>query len=589
MRSGQYPAPWGGRFIYTSTEDNSIVMGIAYGTLIESAIGTKQIDVIYGNAFGNDLQGGGSGDILVGGGGNDNYIYLENTESRYESPDTIRAFGVSGGNIDRIDLQRAGFDTYVGQRSLVAGNGLRELSFDNTTGTLVGDIDDDGLADFAVAVPGRRASHFQEGVNLLLADPPARQANDHSVSARISSDGRFVAFNSNATNFVPDDTNGFGDVFVYNRASGTTELASVDNAGNQASSQSGSPSAINANGRFISFNSDATNLVAGDTNGTSDVFVHDRTADITERVSVGSAGSQGNGLSSDPAISGNGRFVAFASNSNNLMLNDTNLRGDIFVHDRTTDITERVSVTSAGAQGNAQSAAPTISADGRFVAFLSEASNLVSNDTNGAQDLFVHDRTTDTTARVSVGNTGGQGNGGSFSHVISGDGRFVAFASSSSNLVSNDTNDALDVFIRDRVSGTTARVSVGNTGNQGNGDSSVEAISPDGRFVAFSSTASNFVPGDTNGANDIFIRDRSSGTTQRVSLSDAGTQGNGDSGGATISADGRFVAFSSIANNLVSGDTNGFVDIFIRDRSGSGNTTIASNASLPTDANDFLL
>jgi Tol biopolymer transport system component len=248
------------------------------------------------------------------------------------------------------------------------------------------------------------------GVLALLA-PPAGAGTTERVSvdsagnegnsfvqrnASISADGRFVAFTSFATNLVPGDTNRRDDVFVRDRLTGTTELVSVDSAGNQGNRDSGSP-AISADGRFVAFHSVATNLVPGDTGNMTDVFVRDRLTGTTQRVSVDSAGTEGNGASVEPAISGDGRFVAFYSFATNLVPGDTNGDGDVFVHDRQTGTTERVSVDSAGNQGSAISDGfrkVSISADGRVVAFVSVATNLVPGDTNGGSDAFVHDRQT---------------------------------------------------------------------------------------------------------------------------------------------------------------------------------------------------
>ena len=226
--------------------------------------------------------------------------------------------------------------------------------------------------------------------------------------------------------------------------------------------------------------------------------------------------------------------------------------------------TKRVSVDSLGAQGIGDSEGPSISAHGRFVAFYSSAANLVGSDTNGARDVFVRDRKTGKTTRVSVNSHGAQANGESFAAPISADGRFVAFLSSASNLVGGDTNGARDVFVRDRKAGKTRRVSVDSHGAQGNGDSFIPSISADGRFVAFYSDAANLVAGDGNAAGDGFVRDRKAGRTKRVSVASHGTQGNDTSFPPSISADGRFVAFTSLANNLVAGDTNGASDIFAR-------------------------
>jgi Tol biopolymer transport system component len=294
---------------------------------------------------------------------------------------------------------------------------------------------------------------------------------------------------------------------------------------------------------------------------------------VTERVSVDSSGTQENNACRSPSISADGRYVAFYSYADNLVSGDTNGTWDVFVRDRQSGTTERVSVDSLGAQGNDFSYTPSISADGRYVAFMSKATNLVGGDTNGAWDVFVRDRQGATTERVSVDSLGSQGNGGSNVPSISADGRYVAFQSNATNLVSGDTNGSPDVFVRDRQTGTTERVSVDSGGVQGNGTSSLPSISADGRHVAFESYASNLVSGDTTWWQDVFVRDRQSGTTERVSIDSFGAQGNGFSDKPSISADGRYVAFRSDASNLVSGDTNGWHDAFVRDRCGSAATS----------------
>jgi Tol biopolymer transport system component len=228
-----------------------------------------------------------------------------------------------------------------------------------------------------------------------------------------------------------------------------------------------------------------------------------------------------------------------------------------------------VSLSSTEATGNNSSFSPSISAEGRYVAFFSYASNLVPNDTNGSADVFVRDRQNGTTARVSLNSAGAQANGESGSVAISASGRFVAFGSAASNLVPGDTNGADDVFVRDRQNGTTRRVSVSSGGTQANADSYVRFISPDGRFIVIVSSASNLVPNDTNGAEDVFLRDTQIGTTERVSLGPSGRQANGDSIFGSISTNGRYVAFSTEANNLGVTDFNETDDVFIRQRGGT--------------------
>jgi Tol biopolymer transport system component len=397
-----------------------------------------------------------------------------------------------------------------------------------------------------------------------------RQSSVGGYLDAISATGRYVVFNSAATNLVRDDTNHAADVFVRDRERGRTTRVSLSSGGKQAHSGSGG-GVISADGRYVAFSSDASNLVPGDTNDRPDIFVHDRKTGRTTRVSLSSAGRQGNGQSYGAVISTDGRYVVFSSDASNLVPHDTNHAADVFVHDRKTGRTTRVSVTSAGkqAEGFASgdgSNGPSISADGRYVAFQSDASNLVPHDTNKVVDIFVHDRKTGRTTRVSVSSSGEQTHGESFAASISADGRSVAFASLASNLVPGDTNQLTDVFVHDRKTGSTTRVSVSSSGGQGDNTSVDPAISASGRYVVFSSDASNLVAGDTNQLPDIFVRDRVAASTRRVSLTKLGGEANGAGGslGADISANGRWVAFESGATNLVPGDTNNAPDVFLR-------------------------
>jgi Tol biopolymer transport system component len=348
---------------------------------------------------------------------------------------------------------------------------------------------------------------------------------------------------------------------------GFTELVSVRSNGKQGNDISGrfSPPAVSASGLVVAFDSVATNLVGGDTNDVDDIFVRDRSSGRTERVSEDSNGKQANGGSFFPAVSGDGRLVAFQSVATNLVPDDTNGVQDIFVHDRLTGVTSRVSVAShSGRQADGASNNAAISDDGRFVAFVSGASNLVPR---GVPGVYVHDLLTGVTELVSVSSDGVPANGFSAPPDISADGRFVTFASFATNLVPGDTNGGFDVFVHDRATGTTVRASVDSAGVEGNGFSSLNpSISADGRFVAFDSDATNLVAGDTNDRRDAFVHDLLTGVTERVSVDSAGNQGNNQSvgpgirGGPTfgpeISGDGRFVAFDSIATNLVPDDTN---------------------------------
>jgi Tol biopolymer transport system component len=330
---------------------------------------------------------------------------------------------------------------------------------------------------------------------------------------------------------------------------------------------------LSANGRAVAFSSNASDLVPNDTNGVSDVFVRDLTAETTTLVSVNSSGTAGgDGGSVQLRLSANGQFVAFQSYASDLVANDTNGASDVFVRDLAAGITTLASINDAGTgSGNSGSFDPRISADGRFVAFVSIASDLVPNDTNNTSDIFVRDAVTGATALVSVNAAGtASGNGGSFELQISADGRFVAFSSIASDLVPNDTNGAADIFVRDLIAGTTTLASVDSSATvSGNGGSSHPRISADGRFVAFDSTASDLVANDTNGTTDVFVRDLMTGTTTLASRNSAsGTSGNNqsllptDSVSQVVSPDGRFIAFEGDASDLVLHDANDARDVF---------------------------
>jgi Tol biopolymer transport system component len=296
----------------------------------------------------------------------------------------------------------------------------------------------------------------------------------------------------------------------------------------------------------------------------------------TERISLGPGGIEGNDASTDPSISSDGMHVAFMSFATNLVAGGTNGKTHIFVRERQTGITTLVSVDSAGTEGNGDSSAPSISGDGRYVAFVSDADNLVGGDSNGFFDIFVHDLQSGATTRVSVDSGGGEGDGPSFNPSISEDGRYVAF-DSDADLVLPDVWGVYEIYVHDRTTGATERVSVDSTGSQGNNHSYSPSISGDGRYVAFESAADNLVAGDTpftmGGFIDIFVHDRTTGATTRVSVDSLGGEGNGESSAPSISADGRYVAFQSDATNLVAGDTNGSTDIFIHDRDTDRNGT----------------
>jgi hypothetical protein len=413
---------------------------------------------------------------------------------------------------------------------------------------------------FALLLTGSATAQV---TSIVSFDVSGQLGNEDAFDPAISSDGRYVAF------FWYDNLT-ISDVFLSDRVTGVIERISVNSNEVPGNNYSYSPS-MTPDLRYVAFWSFASNLVVGDTNGPyphgQDVFVRDRVNGTTERVSIGSLGQQGTEQSDDPSISADGRYVAFSSLAPNLVATDSNGVEDVFVRDRASGTTELVSLDSSGAQGNAASTCYWISGDGRYVTFHSTASNLVAGDTNASRDVFVRDRLNGTTERVSVDSSGAQGNAFSFGGMISADGRYVAFESTASNLVVGDTNGKSDVFLRDRQTTTTERLCIGAGGMQTDGDSSTPVLTPDGRFAAFRSSATNLVVGDTNGRRDVFLRDRLLGTTQLLSIDSNGGQGNADSGiqRPSITPDARYVAFDSRAT-LVPADTNTWHDVYVRDR-----------------------
>jgi len=267
---------------------------------------------------------------------------------------------------------------------------------------------------------------------------------------------------------------------------------------------------MSADGRYIAFRSAASNLVAGDLNGVEDVFVRDRLLGFTTRVSVSSTGVEADsesGYYGNP-ISRDGSIVAFNSSASNLVLDDTNAVPDVFVHDRNTGETKRISISTNGAEGNSGSHLPSMNTDGRFIGFFSHATTLVENDTNGKGDAFVYDRNNNRTIRVSTNANGDQGDGIGGRPVVSMNGRYVAFASSASNMVADDTNGWRDVFFKDLATGEVTRISVDSFGSEGNHNIDTPFMTPDARFVSFEANASNFVDNDINPGWDLFLRDR---------------------------------------------------------------------------------
>lgn len=413
----------------------------------------------------------------------------------------------------------------------------RYLAFISNVSTLVND-DTNSIPDAFVL---DRTTGQIERVSVATAGTEATLgACCSEYAVVISGDGRFVAFSSVSEDLVPDDTNAVQDIFLHDRQTGLTTLVSVNDAGDKANGTSSYPS-ISSDGRYIAFQSEANNLVTNDSNGFRDIFVHDRQLATTVRVSLTHDGLQSNHdsfITLNHAISDDGRFVSFDSFADNLVPGDTNTVRDAFVFDRDADgdnifdesgatTTVRVSVATDGTEGNghlSESRQPALAGNGRFVVFQSYATNLVPNDTNLAGDMFIRDRDTDgdnvfdeptavSTERVSIDSSGGQSNGGSGGGDLTADGRFVIFYSTATNLIANDTNLQQDIFLHDRMTGETSRLSETSNGGEGNGSSNGGVLASAGGIAAFTSLASNLTANDNNQTFDVFLYDPNAPTT----------------------------------------------------------------------------
>ncbi|MBI5845303.1 MAG: PD40 domain-containing protein [Deltaproteobacteria bacterium] len=389
---------------------------------------------------------------------------------------------------------------------------------------------------------------------LVSVNSSGNLGNNNSWNPAISADGNHVAFVSSATNLIPIDNNGNTDVFLRNLSTGYTAIISVSSSGSQGYSPSDYP-AISADGRYVTFCSLADNLVQNDNNNEADVFLGDTKTGLTMLISKNSAGEQGDDASLYPAISADGRYIAFTSFASNLVPVDINGSADVFLHDTQTGVTSLVSKDSSGSQGNGDSGYPSISADGRYVVFMSVADNLTLSDSNGMADIFLHDVLTGKTSIIT------QGNGHSGQASISADGRYVAFASNSDNLAPGDANGyTADVFVYDRQTAQTEMITHGSR------HSMYPKISGDGRYVAYQCPITNLTACEGLAcSNAVAVYDRKTGSTTLLSVLSAEIPGLGDSFSPSISADGHRIVFCSQASNLAYNDYNGAADIILRE------------------------
>jgi flagellin-like hook-associated protein FlgL len=385
-----------------------------------------------------------------------------------------------------------------------------------------------------------------------------------------SSNGELLAYSSDQANLVAGDANGADDIFVSSLASSSYEMVSVSSSGVQGDGDSVGAS-MSADGRYIVFTSRATNLVSGDTNGVDDIFLRDRVTNTTTRISTDSSGVQSNGGSFSASISPNGRYVTYISGATNLVAGDTNGVNDVFLKDLTTGQTVRMSTSSTNVQANNESFNPTFSGDSTAVVFTSSASNLAAGDTNARQDVFVKMIGSGVTTLDSVSSSGAIISSDQFGGQLVGGTRYLFFTTREP--LSGDTNSSFDVFMRDRVAGTTTLITRSSSGTSGNNHSSNNdsyvSVSEDGRYVAFSSSATNLVPGvtDTNPNSDIFIKDTTTGEIRFISTRPDGTPASGaTSSSPRLSADGRYISFRArgVGGLVTSDPTGSATDYYVR-------------------------
>lgn len=423
------------------------------------------------------------------------------------------------------------------------------------------------------------------------------EADGPSSDVQLSSDGWLAVFTSEAENLSSEDADGSGtDVYLKDLVTGEVRVLNTGYwEGVPALGEAYAP-AFSADGRFVVFETAGSNLVAVDGNSMLDVFVTDLATGTVERVSTGTAGTEGNGTSGNPDISADGRYVVFESWASNLVAGDWNSTADVFLKDRLTGETRLISSDRDGLQGNGWSAQPQITPDARFVLFLSYADDLVGGDTNGDLDVFVKDLLTGAVARVNTSSEEGQANSRADYAQMTPDARYVVFSSAADNLVPGDSWMTEDVFVKDRATGQIVRANTDAFGAVADNDSVMPGISDDGRYVVFASKASNLVWGDSNGVWDVFVKDMLTGAIARVSTDGAGVEGNGNSSGAAITPDGRYITFVSVAGNLPGSlaDTNGVSDVFrvlnpLMFSSGTDTVKTSIDYTLPENLNDLVL
>lgn len=421
------------------------------------------------------------------------------------------------------------------------------------------------LIGLTVIAPTYAAGPEAKTKRISITSGEQQRAGDAYIWKRsVSQNGRFVAFESDQKLVATDDSSTISDIYVRNRKTGKTQIVSVPSGTKEGGGSAFAPE-ISADGRFVVFEGGSETLVPFDSNNAVDVFVHDRKTGKTKRVSLSSSGTQADDGGFQPSISPNGRYVAFTSVSDDLVSGDSNGLTDIFVHDRETGKTRRVSVDSSGAESNGSSERPSVADDGT-VAFSSGADNLVGGDGNSLYDIFVHNLKTGETERVSVASGGAEGDSSSLSAAISRNGNVVAFKSAATTFVAGTSGVYEEIWVHFMSGGKTKLITKGMGGAPSDGSSSMHggALSYNGRYVAFTSYATNLVAGDTNGLSDMFWYDRKTGKMKRISVTFDGSQLDQGVLEGAVSGDGRYVAFDTAATNVLGNELGNDNTVFIR-------------------------
>lgn len=397
-------------------------------------------------------------------------------------------------------------------------------------------------------------------LSLVSIRSDGKMANGDSMDPHISYDGRYVVFDSSASNLATPDTNNQWDVLLKDMQTGSLLKVSSSEFGSEANSMSAYPF-ISGDGQYVIFSSGASNLVPGDTAGTADVFVKNIQSGQVIWLTHGSDSTAGNSLAGS-ALSLDGHYAAFFSSYNNIVIGDNNNGADVFWGDVSSDTLLRVNTDSQNHETTpVQSARLSITGDGRYVVFDSSADSLVSHDTNYQEDVFLKDRQTGEIYLISRGDS--EANGGSYNPFIAANGRYIVFHSYATNLTPNDRNQHADVFLKDMETGLITRLSTSLTGTEGNDNSYQPSLSAEGRYAVFVSDASNLVSGDNNHVSDVFVKDTQTGAIAALSVSAQGVFGNGASDWVSISGDGRYCVFQSTASNLTGQENYSGYDVFI--------------------------